>query len=578
MSKWLMKNLRIDIDKIAQENKISKILAIILANRGIETKTEIQSFLNPDIQDMYKPEIMKDMIIAGDIIEDCIKFGKKIRIVGDYDVDGITSVYILYKILSQLDAKVDYVIPDRVQDGYGINNFLILEAKAQGIDTIITVDNGISAFDQVKLAKDMDMRFILTDHHDIPEKLPEADAIVNPKQSDCNYPNKLLCGAGVAYKLALHMTARLKVKTDMDEMLAMAALATICDVVDLVGENRIIAIYGLYQLNRTTNKGLTALIEASGLSEKKLEAYHAGFILGPTLNASGRLDSALIGLELLLSDDEVSAERIALKLRELNTERQELTRMGVENIEKQIEEKLSKNDVIVAFDPEIHESVAGIVAGKIKEKYNKPTIVLTNGKNGIKGSGRSIEGYHLYKELAKCENLLEKFGGHPMAAGLSLKEENINKLRQLLNANINMSEEDMEPKIYIEAPLDPANADAFFIKDLERLEPFGKGNPRPLFGYKGLSVLKASVLGKNSNVLKLILRNNRGEQYDGISFSDPQMWIAEARQNYGEAELNRALSGISNSLTIDIVYYPSINEYKGRQSIQLVISDYRFLS
>lgn len=577
MSRWFIKGLQADVNKISRENNISRELAVLLAKRGLTDKKEIDFFLDPSLDRLYKPELLKDVIIAGDILQDCIDHQKKIRIIGDYDVDGISSVYILYKSLRRVGALVDYVIPDRIQDGYGINRFLVLEAKAQGVDTLVTVDNGISAVDQIKIAKEMGMRTIITDHHDVPENLPTADAIIDPKQKECKYPEKILCGAGIALKLSIHILERYGIDALEGDVLEIAAIATICDVVDLIGENRIITTNGLIQLNHTGNIGLRALIDLSGLKDKQLGIYHVGFIIGPSLNASGRLDSALIGLELLLCESYQEAEILAQKLRLLNEERQMLTKDGVERIEKLLNSGQGIQDVIVVYDPQIHESVAGIVAGRLKEKYNRPTIVMTKGKDGVKGSARSIEGYHIFEELRKASHLLLKFGGHPMAAGLSMNEKNIADLRDFLNENSKFSEEDLIPSIYIDLPFDPVEVDWQFLDDIKRLEPFGKGNPKPLFGHKGLKVHRASLLGKNSKVLKLIVGNNANERLEGIIFSDPEAWIEKAIESFGEPDVARAMGGVENSIRMDIAYHPSVNEYMGKKSIQFVIDSYRFI-
>ena len=577
MSRWFIKGLQADVNKISRENNISRELAVLLAKRGLTDKKEIDFFLDPSLDRLYKPELLKDVIIAGDILQDCIDHQKKIRIIGDYDVDGISSVYILYKSLRRVGALVDYVIPDRIQDGYGINRFLVLEAKAQGVDTLVTVDNGISAVDQIKIAKEMGMRTIITDHHDVPENLPTADAIIDPKQKECKYPEKILCGAGIALKLSIHILERYGIDALEGDVLEIAAIATICDVVDLIGENRIITANGLIQLNHTGNIGLRALIDLSGLKDKQLGIYHVGFIIGPSLNASGRLDSALIGLELLLCESYQEAEILAQKLRLLNEERQMLTKDGVERIEKLLNSGQGIQDVIVVYDPQIHESVAGIVAGRLKEKYNRPTIVMTKGKDGVKGSARSIEGYHIFEELRKASHLLLKFGGHPMAAGLSMNEKNIADLRDFLNENSKFSEEDLIPSIYIDLPFDPVEVDWQFLDDIKRLEPFGKGNPKPLFGHKGLKVHRASLLGKNSKVLKLIVGNNANERLEGIIFSDPEAWIEKAIESFGEPDVARAMDGVENSIRMDIAYHPSVNEYMGKKSIQFVIDSYRFI-
>lgn len=575
MTEWFIKGNKADINKISKEHNISKVLATLLANRGLVNREEIQLFLEPIVENMHKPELMKDMIIAGDIIQDCIASGKKIRIIGDYDVDGISSVYILLTALKRVGALVDYAIPDRVQDGYGINQFQVLEAKAHGIDTIITVDNGISANAQIKMGIDMGMRLVVTDHHDTPYILPEASAIINPKQADCRYPDKRICGAGVALKFAQHILSRFGLESELDGLLEVAAIATICDVVDLIGENRIIVVNGLEILNKTTNIGLNALIEESNLGGRPLGAYHVGYVIGPSLNASGRLESALIGLKLLLSDNTEEARSIAARLRELNEERKALTEEGFVKVMRLVDGGLNRNNVIVAYEPSIHESVAGIVAGRIKEKYNKPTIVLTKGNDGIKGSGRSIEGYNIFEELNKCSDLISKYGGHPMAAGLSLTEQNIDLLRDKLNLNSSLTRDELTPKTYIDMPLDPAVVDVFLISDIQKLEPHGKGNSKPTFGFKRLKIQKISILGKNRNALKVIMGNKSGTSFEGIMFNDIEQWIADVKNLYGQLELEKALNGIPNSIEMDIAYYPSVNEYMGRSSVQFVISNYR---
>ena len=577
MEKWFIRNNPGDINKISNENSISKILAKILINRGITEKSEIKSFLNPDIKTLHNPLLMHDMDAAGRLILDKIRNRKKILIVGDFDVDGIMSTYIMYRALKELGADVDYTIPDRIQDGYGINTHIVLNAKASGVDTIITCDNGIAAFEPIETGKKMDMTMIVTDHHDIPlNGIPKADCILNPKKPDCNYPDKNLCGAGVAYKLASHLAKSSKQKINLETLLEMVAIATICDVVDLVGENRTFVKKGLELLDNTSNLGIKALFKESGLDGKSITVYHVGFIIGPSLNASGRLDSALLGLRLLLTEDEAEASEIAIKLRKLNEHRKDLTEMGTQEIEKAIQEKYLEDKILVAYNPDIHESVAGIIAGRIKEKYNRPTIVLTRGREGIKGSGRSIESYHLFEELTRCKDLLGRFGGHPMAAGLSLEEKNIDELRKCLNHNTNLKDEDLVRRVYIDMamPLDRVNYE--FIDDLSKLEPFGKANPKPLFGFKGVDIAKAIVLGNKRNVVKFELNNPLQGQIEAIMFCDGDKWLDEVDLHYGIMERERLTSGTSNEVIMDIVFYPSINEYMGRTSIQIVINNYRF--
>jgi single-stranded-DNA-specific exonuclease len=577
LEKWFIRNNPGDIDKIAAENIISKPLAKILINRGITDKKEIQSFLNPDLKTLHSPLLMEDMDAAGRLILDKVKNGKKILIVGDFDVDGIMSTYILYWTLKEIGADVDYTIPDRIQDGYGINTHIVLNAKASAVDTIITCDNGIAAFEPIETGKRMDMTMIVTDHHDIPSQgMPQADCILNPKRPGCSYPDKSLCGAGVAFKLATHLVKSSGSKIDLKPLLEMVAIATICDVVDLVGENRTFVKEGLELLNDTSNLGLKALLKESGLDGKTITVYHVGFVIGPSLNASGRLDSALLGLRLLLTEDDAEASEIAIKLRKLNEHRKDLTESGTQEIEKIIQDKYLDDKVLVAYNPDIHESVAGIIAGRIKEKYNRPTIVLTRGRKGVKGSGRSIEPYHLFEELTRCKNLLGRFGGHPMAAGLSLDEEKIDELRKCLNDNTNLKDEDLIRRVYIDMamPLDMINYD--FIEDISKLEPFGKANPKPLFGFKGMDLAKAVILGNKRNVVKFNINNQLQGQMEAIMFCDGDKWMEEVGLHYGTQEREKLTSGTTNEVKMDIVYYPAINKYMGRTSIQIVINNYRF--
>ncbi|WP_422485237.1 single-stranded-DNA-specific exonuclease RecJ [Gudongella sp. DL1XJH-153] len=585
MEKWFIKNNPGDISRIVSENKISKPLAKLLINRGLTEQNEIDAFLNPDIEKLHDPLLMHDMDAAGRLIMHKIETGKKILIVGDFDVDGIMSTYVLFSVLSQVGADVDFTIPDRIQDGYGINNHIVLKAKAASVDTIITCDNGIAAFEAIKTGKKMGMTMIITDHHDIPyiEKdgkqvsiLPEADCVLNPKKHSCQYPYKNLCGAGVAFKLADHLIRISKLKVDIKNLLEMVAIATICDVVDLVGENRILVKEGLERLNNTSNLGLKALINESGLEDKAITVYHVGFVIGPSLNASGRLDSALLGLQLLLSKDEYEANEIAIKLRKLNDQRKSLTEIGTIEVGKMIEEKYINDKVLVAYAPETHESVAGIIAGRIKEKYNRPTIVLTRAKEGVKGSGRSIDAYNMFEELSRCRTLLGRFGGHPMAAGLSLKKENIDRLRECLNNNTNLEDEDLVKRVYIDMAMPLENISYEFIDDIGRLEPFGKGNPKPTFGLKGLNLSKAIILGTRRNVVKIDFDNPSPGKIEAIMFCDGDKWIEEVDYYYGLEERKRLTSGIANSVTMDIIFNPAINEYMGRASIQIVINNYRF--
>ena len=586
MTNWFIKNRKEDINKVATDNNISKVLAKLLINRGISNKSEIKEFLNPDINKMHSPNLLDDLNAATSIIKNRVEKKLKIRIVGDFDVDGIMSVYILYTVLSAIGADVDYVIPDRVLDGYGINNHIVLNAKAQGVDTIITCDNGISAFEPIKTAKNMDMTVIVTDHHDIPYTtvkgkleylLPEADAIINPKKKSCKYPFKNLCGAAVAFKLAQNLILEYKCDFDEKDLLEFVALATICDVVDLVGENRTIVVEGLKRLQNTKNIGLNALIETTGLHDKNIGVYHVGFILGPSFNASGRLDSAILGLSLLLEEDLNKATQIAETLKTLNEERKKLTLDGLEKIDKIIESQYLKDKVIVVFYPDLHESIAGIIAGRLKEKYNKPTIVLTKVSEGAKGSARSIEEYNIYEELTKCADLLTRYGGHPMAAGMNLLEENIEKLRRRLNKNCSLTNKDLTSKTYIDMPYPIQSINESFIREIGRLEPYGKGNPKPIFGDKNANIKKASILGKDKNVLKLIFDKDDGKNNEAIIFRDIEKWVLNIEMLYGKYEKDNLFAGLDNNIRMDILFYPSINEYMGNKTIQFIIDDYRLL-
>lgn len=577
LEKWFIRNNKFDYRKISNELGLNLILAKLLTNRGIVEKDTVQMFLDPNLDKLYPADLMKDLVLAAEIINDNIKNNRRIRIVGDFDVDGVMSVYILYKGLRRLGANVDYAIPDRVLDGYGINTDIIKASKEDGVETIITCDNGISAIEEIKNARELGLTLIVTDHHDIPQSLPSANAIINPKQKDCSYPFKYLCGAGVSFKLIKYLYEINGLANEIYDFLEYVAIATICDVVDLIDENRIIVKHGLEKLNNTRNIGLRALIEACGIGDKEIGVYHVGFIIGPTINASGRLDSALLALQLLLTEDIQLANELAINLRELNEERKNMTLNGIEKAALQIESSSLKDDkVLVIYEPEIHESIAGIIAGRIKERYNKPTIVLTNGKDGPKGSGRSIEEYNMYEELLKCKDLLGRFGGHPMAAGLSLEKENIDKLRIALNNNVLLTSEDLIPKIYIDMELPIEYINYKLIDEINSLEPFGKGNSKPLFGGKKLRIVRGFLLGANKNVLKLNLLSSKGQRIDGLIFNEADKFIECIIDRYGEEQMENIYKGIENDILVDILYYPNINEYQGNKSLQVIINNYRF--
>ena len=569
MEKWGVTAKKADFQGIGRKYGIDPVIARIIRNRDITGDEAIEEYLNGTLADIPSWKLLKDIDKAVEIISGKIDAGTKMRIIGDYDIDGVTATYILLKGFKRLGANVDTYIPDRVADGYGIHDHLIKKAMEDGIDTIVTCDNGISASSQITYAKELGMTVVVTDHHEVPFTdteegrtyiLPPADAIINPKQADCTYPNKNICGAVVAMKLvfALYEKYRLP-EEEKEDFLEPAAIATVGDIMDLQGENRILVKEGLARLPFTKNKGLKALIRAIGLEDQKITSYDIGFRLGPCINASGRLDTAMRSLALLQSEDEEEAAKLAGDLKALNDSRKALTEKGTEKAYKLIESSNLKNDrVMVVFLPECHESLAGIIAGRIREKYHKPTFVLTRGEKSLKGSGRSTENYSMYEELVKCDSLLVQYGGHPMAAGLSIEEENVEKFRQTLNDNCTLTEEDMIPKIVIDVPMPISYINEELVEQLSILEPFGKGNTKPLFAQKNLRVLKVGIYGKTQNTVKLQLRDPSGAVMDGLYWGEAKEFADFARSHE----------------TISVTYYPRINSYMGRESLQIVIQNY----
>ncbi|WP_333861001.1 single-stranded-DNA-specific exonuclease RecJ [Clostridium sp.] len=580
-----------DIKYISKKAGISEIMATILANRGISEEKKIKEFLNPSIDNLQDPLSMKDMEKGTDIIYEAIMDNKNIAIYGDYDVDGVMSTYILYSGLLKCGAKVTYHIPDRIEEGYGINVKSIEKLKEAGCEVIITCDNGISALNQVKRAKELGITVVITDHHHIffEEKengkkvylLPEADAVIDPKREDCTYPFKHLCGAGVAFKFIQVLYKKFHLKEEQcHKFIQYAAIGTICDVVDLVDENRIIVKKGLNMINYTENIGLKALIEENSLKGKNITAYHIGFIIGPCINATGRLKSAVLALELLMCKDSEEASKLAKKLHELNIERQNMTVKSLNNIIDKVENSnLKKDKVLVVYEKETHESIAGIVAGRLKDRYNVPSIVITSGRSMSKGSGRSIEGYNMFEELVKCKELMEKFGGHPLAAGLSIAEENVDKLRKNLNKNCNLTDEDLIPKIRIDGKLPLENLSFHILEDIKKLEPFGKGNSTPLFGEKNVDIFKIYFMGKDKNVLKLFCRlKNNLKKIDAIAFDGGEKFKKLILDTYGSSGANKIFSNNFTSLKMDFIFLPCINEFNGIKNLQLVIKDFRLTS
>ena len=569
MEKWMVYNKKADFQKIGSEFGIDPVIARLIRNRDIQDMKEIRSYLYGTLAEIPSPWKMKDMERAVQILQKKITQKKKIRIIGDYDIDGVTATCILLKGLKRLNANVDTYIPDRVKDGYGMHEQLIDKALEDGIDTILTCDNGIAAAAEIEYAKKEGLTVIVTDHHDIPFRdtedgriwiIPKADAVVNTKQNDCLYPNKNICGAVVAWKLIWALYERLGIDSDeIWDFLELAAIATVGDVMDLQGENRIIVKEGLKKLSSTSFEGLKALICVNNLEGAEITAYHVGFVIGPCINASGRLDTAARSLELLLADNMEDAMKLADDLYDLNQSRKAMTEQGKEQAIQSIEENnLGKDRVLVVYLPDCHESLAGIIAGRIREAYNKPVFVLTKGADGVKGSGRSIEAYSMYEELVKCSDLLTQFGGHPMAAGLSMEEKNIELFRRRLNDNCTLTEQDLIPKIMIDVPMPISYLSKKLTEQLKVLEPFGKGNSKPLFAQKNLRAVGIRVLGRNRNVAKMLLIDENGIKMDAVYFGETQEFVDFVQAHD----------------TISVTYYPEINVFQGRENLQVVIKNY----
>ena len=562
---------RADFKGIGERFGIDQVTARIIRNRDVIGEKAIEKYLHGSRKDFYSPWLLKDMEKAVAILQEKIENRNRIRIIGDYDIDGVMSTYILLESLRGLGCDVDMMIPNRITDGYGINEHLIEQAWQEGRDTIITCDNGISAVTQIRKAKDLGMTVIVTDHHEVPfedvgggrkEILPPADAIVNPKQKACSYPFAGLCGAVVAMKVMEALYEKMAPEVDLvDKMLPFAGIATIGDVMDLQDENRILVKEGLQRLHHTTNLGLQELIRVNNLEPENISPYHIGFILGPCLNASGRLDTAKRALQLLLADNREEAAVLAGDLKNLNESRKEMTAQGLEKAIKQVEStSMMEDTVLVVFLPECHESLAGIIAGRLRERYHKPSFVLTRGEEGVKGSGRSIESYSMYEKLCECKEYLTKFGGHPMAAGLSLEEENVERFRRKLNEQSGLTEEDLVEKVMIDVPMPIHYIRKDLVQELSLLEPFGKGNEKPLFAQKNLWVSQMRVFGKNRNVVKMRLTDENGYPMDGVYFGNGDEFAEEGR----------------GKRKISIVYYPDINMYQGRESLQVIIRHYQF--
>ena len=587
MERWVLLRKGADFEKIGKKYQISPRLACLIRNRNVIGDEEINRYLNGTINDLYDGMLMKDMDKTVDILKEKIEENKKIRIIGDYDIDGVNATYILLEGLERLGADVDSDIPDRMRDGYGLNRDLVERAYEAGVDTIVTCDNGIAASSEITYGKEKGMTVLVTDHHEVPYEetedgrsyiLPPADAVIDPKQADCMYPFSGLCGAAVAYKLMEALWESMgKDSSDLDDLIENVAIATIGDVMDLEEENRIFVKEGLQMLKRTSNLGLKALIECTGIEKEHLNSYHIGFVLGPCINASGRLDTAKRALELLRAKTKKEADILAGDLKALNDSRKDMTADAVEQAKEQVELSAMKEDrVLVIYLPDCHESLAGIVAGRIRESYYKPVFVLTDAEEGVKGSGRSIDGYHMYEEQNKCKHLLTKFGGHRLAAGLSLEKENVDTLREMLNANCRLTEEDLKEKVTIDMEMSFANVTEKMVEELSLLEPFGKGNTKPVFAARNVKVLNGRVLGKNRNVLKMQVQDTAGTVIEAMLFQKVEEFLKEIEDVYGTHSVEMFLQGRQADIRLALTYYPDINEYMGRKTPQIVISHYRF--
>lgn len=584
---WMVQTKRADFSGLAMRLGVSPVAVRVMRNRGLTEEAEMKKYLYGTLDDLYDPRLMKGMEQAAELIVRKLKEGKHVRIIGDYDIDGVCSTYILlkgfqraakelsqrcsleagrYSVEKENDAQIDYEIPDRIKDGYGINESIIRQASADGVDTLVTCDNGIAALREISIAKQLGMTVVVTDHHEVPvdeygQILPPADAVVDPKQDGETYPFHEICGAVVAWKLIRVLYEKLGIpESEWMDLLEFAAIATVGDVMKLQDENRLIVKYGLKKIGSTKNTGLRKLIEKNNLDIENLSAYHIGFVIGPCLNAGGRLKSAKVALRMLLAEDPERAGEMADELKELNDMRKDMTAKGEAEAIEQVEKQYMDDKVLVVFLPECHESLAGIIAGRLREHFHKPSFVLTRGETTAKGSGRSIEQYHMYQGLCKVSDLLVKFGGHPMAAGLSLEEKDIDEFRRRLNADAELTEDDFVPKIWIDVPMPFEYVNEKIVQELKDLEPFGQGNEKPLFAQKSLVIRNARVLGKNRNIVKMNLVTETGQPVDGLLFADGDRFLEE------QAGRNM----------IDMIYYPDVNEYNGTRTLQAVIRNYKF--
>ncbi|MCI9082499.1 MAG: single-stranded-DNA-specific exonuclease RecJ [Lachnospiraceae bacterium] len=586
MEQWVVSAKKADFKGIAKRFGIDQVTARIIRNREVIGDQAMEEYLHGTLKELHDPGQMKDITRAARLLQENIKKNKRIRILGDYDIDGIQSVYILYSALKRCRAQVDYEIPDRITDGYGVNERLIRQAHSEEIDILLTCDNGIAAYQEIELAKEMGMTVIVTDHHEVPYeeqedgeriyRIPPADAVVNPKQPDCPYPFKGLCGAAVAFKLVQVLYQEMGFpEKEAFCYLENAAFATVGDVMDLQGENRIIVKEGLKALNCTENYGIRALAARNQIPPGGIKAYHIGFVLGPCLNASGRLDTAKRALQMLLAENVFEAEEFAGELYDLNVSRKEMTEQAVLQAQELVEHTSLKEDkILVIYLPDCHESLAGIIAGRIREQYNRPVFVLTRSEEGVKGSGRSIEQYSMYEEMTKCKELFSKYGGHPMAAGLSLPEENVALFRQKLNEITTLTDNDLRGKIVIDVPMPLDYITRELIEELNILEPFGKANEKPVFADKNIRILSMRILGKKQNVCRMQVQSAGGGAFTAVYFGKAEGLLSYLEEKYGRQALEAALAGRDSGILVSFVYYPEINTYLGRENIQIVVKKY----
>ena len=585
MKRWVLLRKGADFAAIGEKFHISPRIACLIRNRDIIGDDAIDGYLNGTIADLNDGMLMRDMDKAVDILMEKLRGHKRIRVIGDYDIDGVCATYLLLEALEGLGADVDMDIPDRILDGYGLNRNLIDRAIRDGVDTVVTCDNGIAAAEEIAYGKRLGLTILVTDHHEVPyiEKagerqysLPPADAVVDPKRADCGYPFKGLCGAAVAYKMMECLYEAMgEDPADIDRLLEVVGIATVGDVMDLAGENRIFVKQALEMLSHSKNHGLKALMERTGIAGDGITAYHIGFVLGPCINAGGRLDTAKRALELLRAKTKREADILAGDLKALNDSRKELTEAAVTEAVRQVNEtNAGKNPVLVLYLPDCHESLAGIVAGKVRERYYRPVFVLTDGEDGAKGSGRSIENYHMFEELTGCKDLLIRFGGHSQAAGLSIKREKIEEFRKRLNENCRLSERDLQEKVSIDMELPLSGVSEAFVKELTLLEPFGKGNAKPVFALRDAELLSARLIGKKQNMLKLQVRDREGTAMEAVYFGDAGEFLEAVEEKYGKGQADKLLSGQAEGVRMSLTFYPGINEYMGNRTMQITITNY----